>query len=384
MHILLIAGWYPNPNTSVHHGIFIKRHAEAIALKHQVTLVHIYPDNKNERTILKSDNFTELLISYKKSEVGFAAFKFVSSYQELKKTFLNSFQFVADTFGKPDVIHHHILFPQGIFSAMLSKKFNIPLVVSEQWSGYLPEDNSYQNFITKYFTKKTIAQSSAITTVSKVLMNAMKHVGLHGNYFVVPNIVDLEIFKLNEIKKTNEVCRMIHVSSLNNKEKNIDCLLKSLKLVHTKGYNFELNIIGDSHERPNFELLTDELNLSHSVHFLGQKHPTELANYYKESDFFVLSSNYETFCVVLIEALACGLPVVATNVGAVSEIINESNGLLAQSNNTDSLADKIIEMIHSYKNYEGQTLRNSVAEKFTENIVAEKFEQIYLKITGNK
>jgi glycosyltransferase involved in cell wall biosynthesis len=384
LHILLIAGWYPNPNTSVHHGIFIKRHAKAIALKHQVTLLHIYPGNKNERTILKSENFTELLISYKKSEVGFAAFKFVSAYQKLKKIFLNYFQFVVDTYGKPDVIHHHILFPQGIFSAMLSKKFNIPLVVSEQWSGYLPEDNSYQNFITKYFTEKTIAQSSAITTVSKVLMNAMKHVGLQGNYFVVPNIVDLEIFKLNDIKKSNEVCKIIHVSSLNDKEKNIVCLLKSLKLVQTKGYNFKLNIIGDSHERANFELLTEELNLSHSVHFLGQKHPTELANYYKESDFFVLSSNYETFCVVLIEALVCGLPVVATNVGAVGEIINESNGLLAQSNNTESLADKIIEMIHSYKNYDGRTLRNSVAEKFTENIVAEKFEEIYFKITGNK
>lgn len=381
MHILFIAGWYPNPDKSIHHGIFIKRHAEAIALKHQVTVLHIFSSDKDETKVSNSGNLNEVLVSYKKPDNSFPFFKFISSYKNLKNTFLSAYNLIEEQFGTPNIIHQNIVFPQGIFAAMLSKNHNIPVLISEQWSGYLPEDNSYNNFITKYFTQKTVRQASAITTVSKALMAAMKSKSLSGKYFVVPNIVDVTIFKPNPSKKLNSITKIIHVSSLNDKEKNISCLIKSFQIVKQHDFDFELHIVGDSDERIGFEKLTKQLNLKNEIIFHGSVHPLDLIKLYQQSDFFVLSSNYETFCVVLIEALACGLPIVATNVGAVSEIVNLQNGLLANSKNPENFAAQIMLMLETYHKYNASELRASVETRFSKETISRKFDEVYRKIS---
>jgi glycosyltransferase involved in cell wall biosynthesis len=153
-----------------------------------------------------------------------------------------------------------------------------------------------------------------------------------------------------------------------------------LSLVKSEQVKFQCTIVGDSNERVEFENLAIEFNLYNEVKFVGTKTPTELITIYAESDFFLLTSNFETFGVVLIEALACGLPIVATNVGAVPEIVNSTNGLLAQSNNSNDIAEKIVMMIQNKNNYAKLSLSESVKEKYSPMQIANKFSKLYAQV----
>ena len=91
----------------------------------------------------------------------------------------------------------------------------------------------------------------------------------------------------------------------------------------------------------------------------------------------VLSSNYENMPVVILEAFACGLPVVSTNVGGISEIVNESNGLLVPPHDAEKLANAMQKMLESYQNYDANTLRNSIIKKFSNEAVGKLLNSLY-------
>jgi glycosyltransferase involved in cell wall biosynthesis len=105
----------------------------------------------------------------------------------------------------------------------------------------------------------------------------------------------------------------------------------------------------------------------------GQALIDELAT----SDFMLLSSNYETQGVVLLEAFACGLPVVSTNVGGIPEIVNGSNGILVPPQNPIAFADAMQTMLQSYQNYDAEALRNSIIKKFSNEAVGKLLNSLY-------
>ena len=92
-------------------------------------------------------------------------------------------------------------------------------------------------------------------------------------------------------------------------------------------------------------------------------------------DFFVLPSHYETGGIVLLEAMACGLPVVATHVGALPEIVDESNGLLVQPNDKQALVEAMEQLCHTYYNYKG--LREPIVERYSKENVGKLIHQLY-------
>jgi len=379
MTIFITPAWYPNPEKSIHHGIFIKRHAEAIALTNKVVVIYAYSSNEEKIIVTENDNFNEVIICYKKKANKFLSFIF--QYSQHKIALQNAFDIAFKTFGKPSIIHQHIAFPHGLFTYKLSKKYNIPYIISEQWTGYVPLDNAYNNFFIKYFTKKIFKQSKTTTAVSKTLSNAIENHNLANKVFVIPNVVDISKFNYIPNRTTNNITRILHVSTIDDKQKNIKMLLKAMKLIENEGYDFILDIVGDSDDREMLEKFSKKLNFASEINFYGSKSPDELISFYQQSDFFVLSSNYETFCVVLIEALACGLPIVATNDRAVCEIVNDKNGLLSEINNTENFAAQIMLMLETYHKYNASELRASVETRFSKETISRKFDEVYRKIS---
>ena len=112
-----------------------------------------------------------------------------------------------------DIIHLNAIFPACIPTLQLIKKLKCPLFITEHWTGYSPEDGSYQGFIKKYFTKQIIAKAHTIITVSDYLTRMMKSHNLQGNYQVVSNVIDTELF-FPTITNRDETTRFIHISSL--------------------------------------------------------------------------------------------------------------------------------------------------------------------------
>ena len=105
----------------------------------------------------------------------------------------------------------------------------------------------------------------------------------------------------------------------------------------------------------------------------GQALADELAS----GDFLVLSSNYENMPVVILEALASGLPVVSTNVGGIKEMIDETKGILVEPRDKEALAEAIVKMIETHQNYDAAFLRNSVIEKYGYESVGRFLDSIY-------
>jgi glycosyltransferase involved in cell wall biosynthesis len=121
------------------------------------------------------------------------------------------------------------------------------------------------------------------------------------------------------------------------------------------------------------------LQLKHqeNIRFTGVLEGQQLIDELASGDFLVLSSNYETQGVVLLEAFACGLPVVSTNVGGIPEIVNESNGILVPPQDPEKLAEAMETMLQTYQNYDAMALREGVIKKFSNETVGKLLNSIY-------
>lgn len=165
---------------------------------------------------------------------------------------------------------------------------------------------------------------------------------------ILCNGVNPDEFKINN-KKANKVVRLLYVGRLV-PQKGVDVLLNSLYLAKKNGFNFELIIAGSGILEDNLKKLLHSLGLDESVKFSGFITRTELPKYYTQSDIFILPSRYEPFGMVLVEAMASGLPVIASDVGGMTEIvINGKTGLLVPPDDTKALTDAIMTLIGDKK-----------------------------------
>ena len=164
-------------------------------------------------------------------------------------------------------------------------------------------------------------------------------------------------------------------------EKDFTTLLKSVAIVVQQIPDFQLTMVGDGQERADLEQLTAELNLTNHVTFLGDR--SDVPQLLAEAGFFVSSSLSEGISLTLLEAMAVGLPIVATAVGGNPEIVDEGvTGMLVPSANPEKLAEAIISMCQQQHNWQtiGEQGRDRVATHFEIRRMVKDYEQLYLKI----
>lgn len=374
-HIVFLVRWYPHRYDPMF-GLFVQRHAEAASLFNDVTVIYTHGiecHKKDTDTIrpkfeivrTKESNVDTIRVYYKKTKS-----KISSSIR-----FYRANAMALKMCGNIDLIHVHILTRLGIIAWIQNLLHKTPYIITEHWSRYLP-GNDFNGFLRKLFTKIVVSRAKTVTTVTENLANAMRSHGLENdNYVVLPNVVNLDMFHIS--KKDNNPCKIIHISCFEDKSKNISGLLESLKTVEEKGLDFQCTLIGDGMD---FELIKDKasaLQLINKVQFTGLLEGQALADELSSGDFLVLSSNYENMPVVILEALASGLPVVSTDVGGIREMVDCSRGILVKPRDKESLAEAIIKMIGTHKNYDAELLRKSVMEKYGYESVGKYLDTLY-------
>ena len=380
-HIVFLARWYPHRYDPMF-GLFVQRHAEATALFNDITVIYCQQttDNRHQLSAISyqlSDNRNYEIVRTNENNVDTIRVY----YKKPKNKILSLWRFyranmmALKSCRKPDLIHVHILTRLGVIAWMQKLLHKTPYIITEHWSRYLP-GNDFRGTLRKYFTKIVVRNAKLVTTVTENLANAMKAHGLkNGNYVTLPNVVNLDMFHISE--KNNTPCKIIHISCFEDKSKNISGLLESLKIVENKGFEFQCTLIGEGMD---FELMKEKaesLQLINKVSFTGLLEGQALAGELASGDFLVLSSNYENMPVVILEALASGLPVVSTNVGGIKEMIDDTKGILVEPRNKEALAEAIIKMIDTYKNYDATYLRNSVIEKYGYESVGRFLDERY-------
>ena len=367
MRVVFLARWYPHKYDPMF-GLFVQRHAEAAALHDEVTVVYVHPDeHASQRYDIERSNengVDTLRIYYKKKGRLSSAWRY---YRACLKGLRLA--------GKPDIIHVHVLTRMGLVAYQQKLLHGTPYVITEHWSRYLP-GNDFSGYLRKRLTRRVVKNAQAVTTVSEILAQAMQQHGLtHPHYQILPNVVDVNLFK--PLPHHNAIPTLVHVSCFEDKSKNISGLLEALKLMKDRGDDYQAVLIGEGMDLEAMKHKASLLGLDDRVRFTGLLQGQALANEWAKGDFFVLPSHYETGGIVLLEAMACGLPVVATRVGALPEIVNERNGLLVPTDDTEALAEAMERCCGTYTQYDPMGLRNQVVNRYSKEKVGELIHRLY-------
>jgi len=383
LRVLFLPRWYPNRNDPMP-GLFIQRQAEALTPYCQVAVVYVHPEpdcpNKFEVDFAEEEEVRVLRVYYRipttRVSILRNSLKLYRFYRAVFKAVKSIRQF------SPDLIHAHILTRMGIIAFFFSRRWKIPYIISEHWSRYFPENNTYKGFLRHRITCFIVRRASLVIVVSEALKEAMlKWKISNSEYRVIPNVVGSDLFIPNFNAGHRNKKQILHVSCFEDKSKNISGLLRVVKNLSLKRSDFECILAGEGPDFGKILEYSKELEIPSSlVHFPGLLTNHHLVDAYQSADFMVLSSHYETFGTVVVESMLCGTPVVATRVGIVPEIINAKNGVAVAPGNEDELGNAIEWMLDHCHTFNKEQIRRSVLNKFEKKNIGLAMVEAYHKI----
>ena len=379
--LLWLASWYPG-KISAFNGDFIKRHAEAVSLFADVHVLHFAKDEKGTITrnvqIEEShkENLKETIVYYYSPGAGLANRFFGEiKFRKIAKEFAD--KIIVNE--KPDVVHVHVGMKCGLIALWIKKKYRIPYLVTEHWTGLLEE--SIDNFsalpsIRRSQWRKVLGNAGAVTAVSQHLAAALKK-KFAVDPVVVPNVVDTSIFYPEPVKQ-GQSTHFIFISTFDD-FKNPDVVLKAFAGFVKKEKDALLTIFAP--DKTVVERRCTELGIDKNVYCSGEVPQTELAKFINQSDALLLYSSYETFGCVIIEANASGIPVLVSDIPAMRELVTDKvNGLLVESANVEKLTEAMTTFNEMKGKFDKQKIAAVAAEKFNYTIVGKQFFDLYQKL----
>jgi len=387
IRVLFLPKWYPNRYDPMP-GLFIRRQAEAITPFCDVAVIYVHPDpdcpNQYEAEFSEENQVRVLRVYYRTKGKASGFFGKALNLWRFYRANLKAIHSIRQF--EPDLIHAHVLTRMGLIGWKVCRKQHIPLVVSEHWSRYFPENNSYQGWLRKRLTSFVVKRAGAIVAVSAELRDAMKRCNLDNSaFYVIPNVVDTAIFQPVYTIPADPVKTIVHISCFEEKSKNISGFLRSVKALSLLRRDFRCMMVGEGPGWMKMMEYAGELGLYDSVvFFTGVKTEEELAGILGSADFSVLSSRYETFGTVVIESLACGVPVVATTVGVASAIINENNGLLVPPGDEAAMTIALGSMVDRCRTYNRRQIQLSTVGKYDLESVGTHLLEVYRKVMIKK
>lgn len=269
---------------------------------------------------------------------------------------------------KIDIIHAHSCFPAGIAATKLADEFKIPIVVTEHASDVLIQKIGEKQ---KKYLLRTIEKSDAFISVSNALKRSIEKLGGDGEKIrVIPNSVNSD-FKYKEHRSIGK----FYFVSIGNliESKRFDLTIQAFARKFKGNSNVQLKIIGDGALRDKLEEMTVQLGIADKVNFMGRVSRKQVINALQESNVFVLPSDFETFGVVYIEAMACGLPVIGSRNGGAQEIITEKYGKLVERDDLNELAEAMENVYENFNDYDRKKISEYCLSNFSE-------EQIYTRL----
>lgn len=192
--------------------------------------------------------------------------------------------------------------------------------------------------------------------------------------FVISNVCNTDLFVPDQTNKSKK--QIIHISTLDHNAKNFIGILNVIKEIKALRDDFVLNVISEF-EKPEMVQFVKENQLEDCVHFLGRMPEQEVADTLSKNDFLILFSNYENQPCVILEAFSCGLPVIATSVGGIPEIVNDERGVLIPRKDEQALKDAILKMLDNHTHYNKTDIRDYAVSNFSPDQIGKAFHHIY-------
>ena len=387
MNLFIVPSWYPS-GSNPSYGIFVKEQIAMMANErpswkigvstwgqgdeskliwvkdHLNNLKKIVNHGSDIAKTVDSNGFKEY---YQPALSWTKKFKKGNIREIIRSNELN-YQVFALENGKPDLIMVQACYPGVLIADYLSEKYKIPTHLHIRLGGKM-----FENMLSELGQMRTkmlsaISRANLITVTSKFhQVEINKWVAKSS---ILYNPVDRDFFKIDKSLKGDYAVAIGRLED----EKGFDRLIDALVLVP----DLNLKIVGKGSLERKLIRKVEKFNLSSRVNFYGESNRTDVRRFIQNSKFLILPSSYETFGNVILEAMACGKPVVATKCGGPQEIVNADIGYLAEMD-TEDLAQKIQLMVDSLNQFDTDQIRKD-SERFSSQAWINSLEKLIITL----
>jgi glycosyltransferase involved in cell wall biosynthesis len=271
-----------------------------------------------------------------------------------------------------DLIHAHIhrmAWPAAILGAVLRRPFVVTENSSEWPRGLIGPGDLRR-------AQMSLRRAALVCPVSGRLREAMEGYGVRGRFRVVPNTVDTEVFHPPASPPPADgPVWLVNVAG-HVEVKALDVLLHAFALAGSRRPDLRLELIGDGPLTDELRALAAELELGDRVSFAGAATPAEIADRLRASHALALSSLSENMPLAVLEALCCGLPVAATDVGGIPEAVGD-DGVLSPAGDPEALAGAILEVVEQRGRFDAQDIARRAAARWSFQAVGGIWDEIY-------
>lgn len=287
-----------------------------------------------------------------------------------------------------DLLHVHWVIPQGLTSAMLPAWITTPKLLTAHGGDVFASKSSFRKEIVKF-----VADRHAAITVNSIAMWEAVTRMTGKDSTIIPMGVDLTRFSRVGYRHGQEFGakkKILFVGRLAEK-KGVEYLVRAMPAIKAAIPGATLTIVGDGPRREMLEQEAAATGLGDAIKFEGARPNDELPHYYSESDLFIAPSvvardgDTEALGVVLLEAAGCGLPVVSTRVGGISDVVlHNETGLLVEQKSPEQIASAAISILsdRGRANTMGAAARRHIVENFNWDSVTDRFCEVYERLIG--
>lgn len=445
MRVLFTTAWYPNRKVAGD-GVFIQKHARAVARLNDVAVLMVQTDEKVRNKSIDLDDVSEgehlhvALVYVPKIHWEIPVLTGLLRLAWLLLGYLKGYRYLTKKYWqgqRPEVCHVNVLTRAAMLPLLLKKLYGIPYIITEHWSRYRRSEFPY-NKLQLWATRWAVREARHVCPVSRNLEEAMKGWKLDNRYYTrVGNVVDTDTFALPSLVNANSslvnsnsslgnsnsplgkdnpllgkdnlpltndnnpsidqrVC-FVHVSWMRDDSKNISGILRVLSRLKEQRQDWHLNLVGEGNDKEQLIGMAASLGLTDAtqpaaegnlVSFCPAVQGEALAKTLASHDALLMFSNYENQPVSVLEALSCGLPVIATAVGDIPLMLAGNRGITVPPGDEEKLYEvlaAIIEMQQRPKTIDEKkndaTLRESrhryVVGHHSPEVIARQFDVLY-------
>jgi len=372
LKVLFLTTSYPRPESPID-GIFVREHARAAGEVADVRVAHLLRAPTGRGLVrlerIAGEEPPAWRVPYRRFGKPLAQLAFVLGPLELARR-------LRRTGWTPDVIHAHS-FLSALPALLLGRLLQRPVAYTEHWTIFLPENPGSLSPGMERLARLALARADVVLPVSADLERALRRLAPRTRMRVVPNVVD-DAFQPGA-HVDGRPTRLLTVGLLDTPRKGVDVLLEALALVPGRE-RLRLDVVGEGELRPGYETLAERLGLGAAVTFHALEPKPALAERMRQADLFVLASRYENNPCVVLEAMASGLPVVATRVGGIPELVDSTTGRLAEPLDPPSFAAALEDALGA--EFDRTAIAARTQEAFGRPAIARRLAEVYAELVA--
>ena len=381
MHILLICSTYPEHNDT-RRGVFFRDQARALkAAGHRVGVLVVNGISPNDFLLCRN---ADPVISF---EDGIPVYRSVRLPIPIRNadSLLHLWSMTApaawlfkkyiNNEGHPDILHAQNFFYAGLAGIRIKSKRELPFVITEHSSAFLRDALSEKQ---KQLFGRNIGAVDYCMAVSSALAKTLTELVPSLSVGVVGNMVDTDYFKPLLSPSRKDFAFLIAASLDENKR--VGDAIRAFADGFSTDINTKLWICGQGPEEKKLHALAANLNIVRQITFLGSTSREGLRDYYSRADVVISTSKFETFGLTLLEAMACGKPVISTRSGGPEDFINPQIGQLVDVGDIHALSAAMKEVYMRINEFDPNFINKYAVSHYSSTQIVNRLVEIYQEI----